>query len=275
MREVWQGSDLNRLLLIYGGGAILSLGIVLIGSGRSWWWFVAIGFVGLLLLFYFLVVSLWAAYQQYQVAGQREEEVLWQLGRLRPEDQLVHIGLGLRQLPLAIGGRLTSGHLTVVDVYNPQLTPASSLAHRRQRSGRDTTDPRFTWLDGRIELLPLPDHSAKTIILSHTLSQFWQAGDCQQLLTEIGRVLAPGGQLLVAEATRTQTNFWVLGWRGLRLHPAGYWRQLLSQNHFVIKQEAETLGLVYYFVAQKPAPQTMHQLTFPFVQPTRPESLRF
>ena len=274
MREVWQGSDLNRLLIIYGGGAILSLGAVLIGSGRSWW-LVAIGFVGLLLLFYFLVVSVWAAYQRYQVTEQREEQVLWRLGRIRPEDALVLVGLGLRQLPLALGGRLTGGHLTVIDVYNPQLTPSPALVRLRQHSGRDSADLRFTWLDGRIELLPLPDNSAKTIILSHTLSQFWQDGDCQQLLTEIERVLAPGGQLLLAESTRTQTNLWVLGWRWLGLHPAGYWRQLLTQNHFVIKQEAEMLGLVHYFVAQKPAPQTMHQLSFQFVQPTRREVIRF
>jgi len=251
-------------LFLYGGGFSLVLIVVVTASGRGWWSVIALALATLLVLGYFFGASLWAAHQQYDRREQEPAHVLFRMGQLRPADDFVHVGLGRRNTAIRLSRRLMSGHLTVVDVYNPQLTPGRSLARARVNLLKVEADPRLTWLEGSIDLLPLPDHSTQAVTMNRVLSQLWQHGDRELLLGEIFRVLRPDGWLLLAEPVRTQTSWLVWGPAALRLQTLRYWQRLFQEAGFHLKKEETVHGLVHYFALKRPESGEMQQLTFDF-----------
>jgi len=251
-------------LFRYGGGFALVLVTVVTAGGRGWWAVVGVALVVLFVLGYFFGASLWAAHQQYDKRNQEPAHVLFRMGQLGPADDFVHVGVGRRLAAVRLSRRLMSGHLTVVDVYNPQLTPGRALARARVTLQKVEPDPRLTWLEGSIDLLPLPDHSTQVVTMNRVLSELWQHGDRELLLGELYRVLRPGGRLLLAEPVRTQTSWLVWGPAALRLQPLAYWNRLFQRAGFHLRKEETVRGLVHYFALKRPEPGEMQQLTFDF-----------
>ena len=251
-------------LFLYGGGFVLVVVVTVTAAERDWWALVALALAALLVLGYFFGASLWAAHEQYDRREQEPAHVLFRMGQLSPADDFVHVGLGRRHTAVRLSRRLMSGHLTVVDVFNPQLMPSRALARARLTLQQVEPDPRLTWLEGSIDLLPLPDHSVQAVTMNRVLSELWQHGDRQLLLGEIYRVLRPGGRLLLTEPARTQTSWLVWGPGALRLPPVLYWQRLFQKAGFHLKKEETVHGLVHYFALQRPEPGEMQQLTFEF-----------
>lgn len=212
----------------YGGGSLLLILAVVLSLSRGWFSFVILALVGLLLLIYFLVVSLWAYHTLYDDNSIRD--TLFELGELSPTMTIVDVNLGHREFPAALSRRLTTGKVIVLDVYNPLLAPNRSLALAHDTAERPAADPRLSWRDGSINLLPLPDNSVQAITLVQIASELWQEGDRLKLFREAHRILRPGGCLLLAERVRTPVNLLVSGPAGLRYLPASYWRQLIEHS---------------------------------------------
>ncbi|HSM59016.1 MAG TPA: class I SAM-dependent methyltransferase [Candidatus Sulfomarinibacteraceae bacterium] len=245
----------------YGGAIALALALILFASGREWWGLLLVAVVVLLVTAYFLLASLWATHQQVDLKQNQPAAVLFRLGRLQPTESFVHVGLGVQETPVRLSRHLTSGCVTAVDVYNPQLAPSRPLARRRQQSRPPRNDPRLTWSEGSINLLPLPDSSTNAVTISHTLTELRQHGDRQRLLQEIHRILSPGGQLILAEPVRTRTNWLVGGIAALRMESLPYWRRLLSETGFHLRQEQNVRNFYYCFRVEKPLPGEVQQLT--------------
>jgi SAM-dependent methyltransferase len=216
----------------------------------------------LIVLGYFLTASVWAAYQLSDRPGQRPVEVLLSLGQIKPEEQIACIDFGLKETAVAIARRLTTGMVSVIDVYNPQWNTSAALRNGRQRVRvrQLAADPRLEWLDGEIRLLPLPDDSVTAIFLNQILSEFWQTEDRQTLLRELFRILEPDGRVLVAERVRGRVNLLVMGPVAWQLPPADYWRELLAAAGFSLRQEKDIQGLIHCFRADKPSPAAGLQL---------------
>ncbi|MCI0398912.1 MAG: methyltransferase domain-containing protein [Chloroflexi bacterium] len=246
----------------YGGGALLLLALV--GLSLVWgrWVVIPLVMAGLMLLSYFCLTSLWAAHRLYDNNALRD--TVFDTGNLGPEDNFVHVSLGLRRTAVRFSRRLTSGQVTVVEVYNPQLAPGRDLARAHRQAPPPPDDPRLAWREGQITLLPLPDSSTPAVTVSQALSELWQHGDRLCLLREIYRILAPGGRLLLVERVRTPTNWLVMGPAAINLPPADYWRQLLVEAGFQIKKERTLFDLVICFRADKPLPGQARQLVFDF-----------
>jgi ubiquinone/menaquinone biosynthesis C-methylase UbiE len=219
------------------------------------------------ILAYFFLAAVWNAYQLHDVRAQRTADMFFQLGQLEPRARFAHVGMGLRRTPVQLARRLTGGHLTVIDVYNPQLAPDPALARARIPAGSPQLpppDPRLQWRDGQIDLLPLPDGSVPLVTVDRALGHLWEEGDRLLLLREIKRILAPGGKLLIAEEARTKSAFLAWGPQVLRQPPLDYWRALLLEAGFHIRKETDVRGLIHYFVAEKPRIGELEQLTFDF-----------
>lgn len=251
-------------LLVYGGGLLLAAAVLLLGlvQGAVAWLVIAI--VLLLLLAYSFVGGLLVAQQRFDRYQNDPAAVLFSLGQLQTTDVLTHVGLGRRLTPLRLARRLTSGHLTVIDVYNPQLAPSRVLARERRQGTPLADDPRLTYLDGSVTLLPLPDARMPTVTLSHTLGELWEEGDRLRLLAEVRRVLEPGGQLLLAERSRSRTSFFLSGVGTLRLPKPSYWRTLLERSGLRVEYEESVASLYVVFRARKPLPGEAQQLTLDF-----------
>ena len=127
------------------------------------------------------------------------------------------------------------------------------------------SDPRLSWREGSLDLLPLPDESVNTVMLCHVAGEFWQEGDRTALLEEAYRILKPQGQLLLAETVRSQTNWLIHGLSGMSLPTPAYWRALLQQTGYRVRSEKSVAGLSYCFRAQKPTPAEAQQLSFKLV----------
>lgn len=249
-------------LLVFGGGAALCLGAALWSAGRGLWAYVLLALALLLVLSFYLIALLWAAHQQYDTG--ELNDVLFELGKLGTDEQIVHIDLGRRLPALALAQRLNRGRLHVVDIYNPQLTPSPSLRRWRNRPARLEPDPRLRWLEGSFDMLPWPDDSIAAVTLTYTAAYFLEHGDRVCLIKEIERILAPGGRLLLGERVRSQTNFLIMGPLGWRLATAAYWRRLLADAGLQVRQERSLQGIVRIFMAEKPPAINPAQLSLRF-----------
>ncbi|HHI81479.1 MAG TPA: class I SAM-dependent methyltransferase [Planctomycetes bacterium] len=97
-----------------------------------------------------------------------------------------------------------SGHN--LPFYDPQkvtrlfaLEPSRGMRKKARRALSEAPVP-VEVLDLPGEEIPLPDHSVDTVILTYTLCTI---PDWRQALTQMRRVLAPGGTLLFAEHGRS------------------------------------------------------------------------
>lgn len=245
---------------LYGSAVLLLLGMG-VAATQGWLGLVPLVLALLLVLFYFIFASLWAAHLVYDANGRQVHQILFEMGQLRETDRFTFVELGGRWQAIELGRRLSTGQVIVIDVYNPQLTPSRTLARSRtQQSKPPAGDPRFIWRNGSIDLLPLPDESVTAVVLNETLCHFWQKGDQETLLREVHRILVAGGRVLLAERTRTRANWLHLGPITLTLPTSQRWRDLLRQSGFVLRREEEINGFIHCFRADKPVPIEAQQL---------------
>ncbi|MBP7997865.1 MAG: methyltransferase domain-containing protein [Chloroflexi bacterium] len=250
-------------LLGYGGGAIAVLSLALVSVRQGWWGFIPLMLASLLILIYFFGASLWMAYKRDE---QAEANLFLAWAQLSPLDTFAHIDLGQRQLALHLVRYLTTGKLTVIDVFNPQLTPGRALSRTREQARPwPQAEPRLICLEGSVDLLPLPDRSVPVVTMAYTLPEFWQRGDQEQLLREIYRILKPGGRLIVLEQMRHPQNVWFLGPLVWRWPAAAYWHELLTTTGFTIRKEQPIHArLAQLFRADKPVQYQSRQLDLGF-----------
>jgi SAM-dependent methyltransferase len=245
-----------------GGGLILSLVLIAVLATRNWLAFIPMTLAALIVLLYYLSTALWTAHMLYDENGLNPHHVLFDMGRIESDDSFAFIDLGRRQAATELSHRLTSGKILVVDVYSPQWTPSRALARERTNAMLPASDPRVEWYAGDINLLPLPDRSVSAVVICHVLSQFWQRGDQLVLLKEIHRILAPDGRMLLAERTRTEINWLLMGPLALRLPRAESWRDLVARSGFLVKEERSLQGLTHCFRADRNQPEGARQLAF-------------
>jgi ubiquinone/menaquinone biosynthesis C-methylase UbiE len=248
--------------LLYGG-LLTSLILIGVAADRGWYGLIPLALAVFLILGYFITASLWAAHQIYDRL--KPHHMLFDMGQLRETDRFLYLGLGLREYVFDLSRRLTTGRIVVVDLYNPQWATSRALARLRQRARPPLPDPRLNWQTGQVTLLPLPDESVPVVIVYETVSAFGQDGDQLALLQEAKRVLNRNGRLLLAERTRSRTNWLTLGPVATTLQPTGYWHHLLRQAGFQVARQ-HTLGdLVTCWRADKPTPSQANQLALELV----------
>ncbi|HSH04657.1 MAG TPA: class I SAM-dependent methyltransferase [Anaerolineae bacterium] len=247
-----------RYLVGFGGGLLLALSLWL-GAGMLGYELGAlVGWLLLVVLLYFLLLQLWFIYRLEEKLT--VYELLFSLGRVKPDEYVAQIDVGRRRSSWVIGRQLTTGKLVVVDLYNPQMTPKGALRRWRELGKYPVPDPRLVWREGRLGLLPVPDGEVTAVFLIQTLSELWHRGDRIRLLEEIYHILPPGGRLLMVEPARSVTNYLVWGPWGWDLPSTRYWRQLLGQAGFEPIREEWVEGMLVCYRADKPVPVVGGQL---------------
>ncbi len=246
----------------FGLYGLLVLTVVLLGVGLASGWYALVPFALAVMIVagYVLAGALWTAYQTYDGPGPQIIAQLIDDAQLRPDDKIVCIDLGLRATAVEVARRLITGQVTAIDVYNPQSNPGAPLRRARAAARKPGPDPRLEWIDGRIELLPMPDQSVRLVFMNEVLSEFWLPEERARLLEEVRRILIPGGRLLLAERHRTRTNLLFSGLATSTLPPAETWHALLQRAGFRIEREDSLRGLVYCARADRPPPTEGRQL---------------
>ncbi len=242
----------------FAGGSVLAAGIIWLSALRGWYSFIVFGLASLIILTYFLIASLWVAHRLYDTP--LIADTLLEYGQIAEQQTVVDIDLGRRYLAADLHRYMTTGRVIAIDIYNPQLTPSRTLARWRRLARRPDPDPRLSWRDGSITLLPLPDGSIPVVTLVQTISEFWQQGDQLQLLKEIHRIVMPGGDVLFAERVRTSRNIAVMGLAGMSLPRSTRWENLLIEAGFEVIDYHSLYDLICFIRAKKPAPKIETQL---------------
>jgi ubiquinone/menaquinone biosynthesis C-methylase UbiE len=250
-----------RFALLYLSmvGALIIIGL---SAMHGWLSFVPLATAVFLILIYFIGAGIWEARQRYDFDGIIPHHVLFDMGQLPATERFAYIDLGLQRQVIGLSRRLTTGQIIVIDIYNPQWIISPWLVRWRNQEPPPPSDPRLSWREGSLNLLPLPDESINTVMLCHVAGEFWQEGDRIALLKEVYRVLKPQGQLLLAESVRSQTNWLIRGLAAFSLPTATYWRTLLQKSGYRIRSEKSVSGLSYCIRAQKPTPAEAQQLSF-------------
>jgi ubiquinone/menaquinone biosynthesis C-methylase UbiE len=221
-----------------------------------------LGLLGIILFGILLVRLALTAARTNKSANIESVEYLYELSKTLTSDTLATIDLGRRWPAVTLSHHLTSGRMVVVDVYNPQLMPAKSLLRSRQQHYPATpSDPRLTWYDSNLDLLPLPDSSVSGVFVYQVLSEISEKGDQVTLLKEIARILAPDGRLLIAEFSNTWTNRLrsILGIIHTNSHE--YWRSLLEETGFEFQRAQTIQGIIICIRADKPSPYSGKQMS--------------
>ncbi len=246
--------------LLRYGGLILAFLMISAGLVLGWQVLVALGIVLLAAVFFLMLAALWTANRLYDADGIQVNDLLFAMSQAQPTDNFANIDLGLRQQAILLSSHLTTGKITVIDVYNPQLATGAGLARARRQAPSAKQDPRLTWYDGQINLLPMPDSSVTAVFMFQVLSEFGQEGDRQTILREIRRILKPDGRLLIAEQTASWLNWLLVGSSTSNLQPVEYWYDLLLDAGFDIYRQENIQGLINCLRADKPSPFAGRQL---------------
>jgi SAM-dependent methyltransferase len=250
-----------RFVLLYLA-MVTALIIIGLSAMHGWLSFVPLATAVFLILIYFIAAGIWEARQRYDFDGITPHHVLFDMGQLPATERFVYVDLGLQKPAIGLSRRLTTGQVIVIDIYNPQWIISPWLVRWRTRQPHPISDPRISWREGNLSLLPLPDESVNTVMLCHVAGEFWQEGDRIALLKEAYRILKPRGQLLLAESVRSQTNWLIRGLAGFDLPTADDWRKLLQQAGYRVRSEKDLRGLSYCLRAQKPTAAEAQQLSF-------------
>ncbi|WP_420642977.1 class I SAM-dependent methyltransferase [Candidatus Leptofilum sp.] len=250
-----------RFVLLYLG-IVVALIVIGVSAMRGWLSFIPMTTAVLLILIYFIATGIWEARQRYDFDGITPHHVLFDMGQLPATERFAYVDLGLQTPAIGLSRRLTTGRIIVIDIYNPQWTVSPWLVRWRAQQPPPPNDPRLSWREGNLGLLPLPDESINTIMLCHVAGEFWQEGDRMTLLQEAFRILKPRGQLLLAESVRSQTNWLIRGVTGFSLPTADYWHKRLEQAGYRVRSHKNLGGLSYCIRAQKPTPAEAQQLSF-------------
>ena len=237
--------------------AVLSIGLSL---ALEWYSFITFSLAAMLVASYLLIAYLFRAYLLNDAPGGSAADILIDLGQAKPIDRVVCLDLGLRTMPVAVARYITTGEVLAIDLYNPQSNIGAALHRARARAQKPAADPRLQWIDGNIELLPLPDRSVSAVYMNRILSEFWLPEEREQLLKEVFRILTPEGRLLLAEPIRAQSHLLLAGLITYGLPTPDHWRETLSKAGFILRKETTARGLLFCARADKPSPTAGKQM---------------
>jgi ubiquinone/menaquinone biosynthesis C-methylase UbiE len=103
-------------------------------------------------------------------------------------------------------GRFTPA---LADAFGGPVVGVEPSAGMRGVAERDATHPSVRYLDGAAERIPLPDNSCDVVLMFLSLHH---VDDRAAAAREIGRVLAPGGRVLVRSTFADRMDHFLDGW---------------------------------------------------------------
>lgn len=241
-----------------GAAVVLASLLFILGFASRNSFAVALGVILFALCSALLLLTLWSLGRVDKTTDAEIVDQMYRLSQIRPSDKLLAIGVGLRSPAVAISQHLTNGRIHAVDIYNPQQMPAPSISRARELAQPARTDPRITWYDSSLALLPLPDKSVQAAYLYSILSGIVEEGDKKALLREVSRVLAPHGRILIAEMADSWPNRLLPGSRSIQTPE--YWNGLLREAGYELRRAQTVKDIAFCLRADKPSPYAGQQM---------------
>ncbi|GCE08049.1 class I SAM-dependent methyltransferase [Dictyobacter aurantiacus] len=121
---------------------------------------------------------------------QHEKETSWtvSIANVQPTDRVLEFGFGAGKAIQLLEQKATHGYVYGIDLS------ATMVKRARERNAHAVKAGRVTLQQGEATRLPFADHYFDKIISIHTF--YWWSEEPHAILTEMFRVLKPGGTLL-------------------------------------------------------------------------------
>ena len=188
-----------RTFALLGAVLLAAMWVVLAVTGA--WWGVVLAVVLGLTALTFWTQACWMVYSS--VVGKRR---LWRRTldtlALRGDERVLEVGPGRGAVLVAAARRLPSARLVGVDIWRGQDQSGNGREALLANARRAGVLDRVEALDGDMRSLPFPARSFDLALASLAIHNL-PAGDRAGAVTELLRVLRPGGRLVILDFEAT------------------------------------------------------------------------
>ena len=192
------GYDAPYALVIFAAlGAVGAVAAVV-----SWWY--QRGPLGPLMFYgvFFLANALSFFYTTRRGKFRVWDEILDEL-HLRGDERVLDMGCGRGAVLVAVARRLTTGHVTGVDLWSTHDQSGNSREVTLRNASLEGVGDRIEIETGDMRALPFPDASFHVVVSSLAIHNIPSHPARAQAIAEAWRVVKPGGRLAIADIRAT------------------------------------------------------------------------
>ena len=133
----------------------------------------------------------------------------------RGDEKVLDVGCGRGLMLIGAAKRLKSGRATGIDIWQPEDLSGNSPDATRANAKAEGVADKIKLETADARKLPFPDASFDTVLSSLAIHNISEAGEREQALAEMVRVLKPGGRLAILDVFHTADYAKVLQKLGL------------------------------------------------------------
>lgn len=143
-----------------------------------------------------LIMGVWMSWDS-RVGKLRRREVLLDRLRWTGAERVLDVGCGRGLMLVGAAKRLSTGTATGIDIWQSEDLSGNRPEATAENAAREGVADRVKVETADMRKLPFPDASFDVIVSCAAIHNLYDSADRAQAIAEIGRVLAPGGQVLI------------------------------------------------------------------------------
>lgn len=115
----------------------------------------------------------------------------------RGDEQVLDIGCGRGLYTVGAARRVPNGHVTGLDIWQAEDLSGNSMEAAQRNADKEGVAGRVSFLECDMRSIALPDASMDIIVSAWAVHNIYQADGRSAAISEIWRVLRPGGQVMI------------------------------------------------------------------------------
>jgi SAM-dependent methyltransferase len=163
-----------------------------------------------------------------------------------PPRRWANIHVGLDEVSPALVELFPGAETTIFDVFDPAEMTEPSI-----RRARRLTPPVIAPVAADFRALPLGDGALDTLFLIFAAHEIRSPELRRRFFSELGRVLEPGGVVLLVEHLRDAANLLVFGPGFLHFHSRQEWLRVARESGFSVARETRITPFVAVFLLRR------------------------
>jgi arsenite methyltransferase len=146
-----------------------------------------------------LTCSAMAVYMVWssKVGKTKEREKLLNSLALKGTERVLDVGCGRGLMLIGAARRLTTGSAVGIDVWQSEDLSGNRAEATLENARLEGVEDRVSVQTADMRTLPFPDGSFDAVVSKAAIHNLYERADRAKALSEIARVLAPGGKLLL------------------------------------------------------------------------------